>query len=90
MLKLSERAQHILFAVIQEYSKNPAPVGSNTLVENYQLPYSAATVRAELASLEELGFLQKAHTSSGRTPSHLAYRYFVDSLLQTEGANSEF
>lgn len=86
---MEERKQHILFAVIQEYAKNPVPVGSNTLVENYQLPYSAATVRAELASLEDQGYLQKAHTSSGRIPSNNAYRFFVDTLIAGEGYKNE-
>lgn len=86
---IDERKQHILFAVIQEYAKNPTPVGSNTLVETYRLPYSPATVRGELAALEELGYLRQPHTSSGRVPSSRAYRYFVDTLIESDGFKRE-
>ncbi len=82
MDNLSERQKLILSLVIHEYTRSPQPVGSGTLVRNYNLDFSPATVRNELAALTEMDFLRQPHTSAGRIPSEKGYRYFVGRLLQ--------
>ncbi len=81
-MELTERQRTILGLVIREYIRNPAPVGSRALVEKYHLGVSPATVRNELAFLEEQGYLTHPHTSAGRVPTELGYRYFVEYLMQ--------
>ncbi|MGN0034490.1 MAG: heat-inducible transcriptional repressor HrcA [Coriobacteriales bacterium] len=78
---LTERRRAVLMALVNEYIASAAPVGSRTLAERYDLGFSSATVRSELASLEETGYLASPHTSSGRVPTDAAYRIFVDALL---------
>jgi heat-inducible transcriptional repressor len=82
MNELTERQQLILSLVIHEHVRNASPVGSKTLVDNYQLNMSSATVRNEMATLTEYGYLRQPHTSAGREPSEEGYRYFVRNLLQ--------
>lgn len=81
MNELTFRQQMILSLVMREYVKDAAPVSSRALVENYGLHVSPATVRNELARLEELGYLTHPHTSAGRVPTHKGYRYFVEQML---------
>lgn len=76
---LSRRDQ-ILKLIVEHFIKTAVPVGSHTLIEAYDLPYSSATIRAEMSELEGLGLLEKTHTSSGRVPSSKGYRYFIDNL----------
>jgi len=76
------RQQMILGLVVREYVRTAAPVGSRTLVEKYGLGVSPATVRNELARLEEMGYLTHPHTSAGRMPTDRGYRYFVERLLR--------
>jgi heat-inducible transcriptional repressor len=71
----------ILGLTVREYVKTASPVSSRALVEQYRLPVSSATVRGELAHLEETGHLTHPHTSAGRVPTHKGYRYFVERLL---------
>ncbi len=78
---LSDRRQIVLRALIEEYIAHAAPVGSRTLVERYNLEFSPATVRNELSSLEEAGYVTQPHTSAGRIPTDYGYRAFVDDLL---------
>ena len=78
---LTERQNKILKLIITEYIKLARPVGSNLICK--RLKCSSATVRNEMASLEELGLLEKTHTSSGRVPSEKGYRYYVDYLMLT-------
>ena len=78
---LSLRQQTLLAFVIREYAETAKPVGSKLLAEKYRIDYSAATIRAELARLEELGFLTHPHTSAGRIPTDTGYRYFVQKLM---------
>jgi heat-inducible transcriptional repressor len=78
---LSERQEQIMRLVIQEYVTSPKPVSSRTLVENYDLRVSSATVRNDMAALEEMGFLSQPHTSAGRTPTDAGYRHVVNRLL---------
>jgi heat-inducible transcriptional repressor len=78
---LSERQESILRLVVRSYIETGQPVGSKTLVELFDMDISSATVRNELAALGELGFLMQQHTSGGRIPTELGYRYFVQKLL---------
>jgi heat shock gene repressor HrcA len=79
--ELTERRQMILKLVIQEFIETAQPISSKILVERYGLTYSPATVRNELAVLEELGYLTHRHTSDGRIPTDMGYRLFVESLM---------
>lgn len=78
---LTERQQYILGIVVRSYIETGIPVGSKTLVEQYELDVSSATVRNEMAALTELGYLTQLHTSAGRIPTEMGYRYFVQELL---------
>lgn len=79
---LTPRQQQILLAVIQDYISTGEPVGSRTLSKKYGLGLSPATIRNELADLEEEGLLRQPHTSAGRIPSDTGYRFFVDNLME--------
>ncbi len=81
-IDLDTRKKKILTAVIRDYVITAEPVGSKTLVEKYNLRISPATVRNELAKLEDLGYLKQPHTSAGRVPSDLGYRFFVDTIVE--------
>lgn len=81
---LSERQVGLLQAIIKEYLESSSPVGSQTIVERYNFKCSAATVRNEMSDLMHRGFLVMAHTSSGRKPSPMAYRFFIDTLLEED------
>ncbi|MDG4867232.1 heat-inducible transcriptional repressor HrcA [Guyparkeria sp. 1SP6A2] len=79
--ELPERAQTLLRVLIDRYTDEGAPVGSRSLARMSDLNLSPATVRNVMADLEDLGLVRAPHTSSGRVPTELAYRLFVDSLL---------
>lgn len=79
--QLSERRRYVLGIVIQEYVKNAQPVGSNSIAQNYDLGVSSATIRNDLAYLEQEGLLTHPHTSAGRVPTDEGYRYFVQHML---------
>ncbi len=87
MTVLSERQEKILKLIVEKYIKDPIPVGSKVLSKH--LKCSSATVRNEMATLEELGLLEKTHTSSGRVPSEAGYRYYVDNLMELKKMNAE-
>jgi len=70
----------VLRAVVEEYVRTGEPVGSETIAERTGLGVSSATIRNEMAALEELGFLSHPHTSAGRIPTDLGYRRYVDTL----------
>lgn len=78
---LTERRKAILKAVVEDYILHGQPVGSKALVGFQGLNYSPATIRAEMAALEEMGYLTHPHTSAGRVPTEMGYRYYVDHLL---------
>ena len=80
--ELSERQQVVLRLVIQEYVNSATPVSSKTISANYNLGVSPATIRNEMAALEELGYLTHPHTSAGRIPTEVGYRYFVQKLME--------
>ncbi len=81
MSELAPRQEILLRAIIVEYVAVAEPVGSELLVQKYDLGVKSATVRNELAEMSELGYLEQPHTSSGRIPSDHGYRYFVDNLI---------
>ncbi|MFD1850228.1 heat-inducible transcriptional repressor HrcA [Oceanobacillus bengalensis] len=78
---LTERQLLLLQMIIDDFIDTAHPVGSRALSKKEDIPYSAATIRNEMADLEELGFLEKTHSSSGRVPSEKGYRYYVDHLI---------
>jgi len=78
---LTERQQQILQIVVEHYISEAEPVGSR-VVSKRGMPYSPATIRNEMADLEEMGYLEQPHTSAGRIPSAKGYRYYVDRLVQ--------
>ncbi|MBR2685249.1 MAG: heat-inducible transcription repressor HrcA [Erysipelotrichaceae bacterium] len=80
---LTNRQIDIFKAIVEEFIETAEPVGSKTLVTKYDLLYSTATIRNEMAALEEEGLLEKTHTSSGRVPSTEGYRYYVENLMDT-------
>jgi heat-inducible transcriptional repressor len=77
---LDPRKQRILKALVVEHIKSASPVGSKTLCRKYGLRASPATIRNEMAALEDMGYLVKAHASSGRIPTDSAFRFLVDHL----------
>ena len=81
-MELSERKKQILKAIIGDYIRTAEPVGSKTLTEGHSLPFSSATIRNEMSELEEMGYLEKPHTSAGRIPSPQGYRLYVDELME--------
>jgi transcriptional regulator of heat shock response len=81
---LTDRQIQLLEAIINEYIKTAEPIGSVELVSKYNLKCSAATVRNEMARLIDDGFLEMVHTSSGRVPTRLAYRLYLDQIMQEE------
>ena len=82
IINLDERKKKILKAIIDGYIKTADPIGSRTLAKKYMFGLSSATIRNEMADLEELGYLEQPHTSAGRIPSDKGYRYYVDSMIQ--------
>lgn len=88
-MELSTRKLKILEAVIEEYAVTGTPVGSRNLSKKTELSLSAATIRNEMADLEELGYLEKAHASSGRRPNARAYRLYVDQLMRINPLSPE-
>ncbi|MFQ5855769.1 MAG: heat-inducible transcriptional repressor HrcA [Anaerolineae bacterium] len=83
MIELTQRRKEILAIVIREYVATAAPVGSATIADRHELGVSSATIRSEMAALEEVGFLTHPHTSAGRMPTARGYRYFVERLMET-------
>lgn len=88
-MHLDERKKLILEAVIRDYVETAEPVGSRSIVRKHQLRVSPATVRNEMADLEEMGFLEQPHTSAGRIPSQLGFRYYVDCMMEKEELSSQ-
>ena len=80
-MELSERKKKILRAVVEQYIKTAEPVGSKAIVESGGLEVSSATIRNEMAELETIGLLEQPHTSAGRIPSPLGYRFYVNELM---------
>ncbi len=74
------RSETILKMIVEYFIKTAEPVGSQTLIEQYNLPYSSATIRNEMSALEKMGYLEKPHTSAGRIPSSKGYAYYCEHL----------
>lgn len=83
-MKMDERKQRVLQAIILDYIATADPVGSRTISRKYELGISPATVRNEMADLEDMGLIEQPHTSAGRIPTQPGYRYYVDCLLEKE------
>jgi len=81
---LSERRETLLNLIVEEYVESAVPVGSKSIVEKHRVPYSSATVRIEMARLEDEGYIGQPHTSAGRVPSDKGYRYYVETLMAEE------
>lgn len=79
---LTQRQLLILYKIIDHFTENGEPVSSKTLVEDGSVDASSATIRNEMSVLEDLGFIQKVHSSSGRIPSVQGYRFYVDNLMR--------
>ncbi|MEJ8548037.1 heat-inducible transcriptional repressor HrcA [Brevibacillus borstelensis] len=79
---LSDRQRLILNAIVDNYIHSAEPVGSRTISKKDGIGFSSATIRNEMADLEELGYLEQPHTSAGRVPSTKGYRFYVDNLIQ--------
>ncbi|MBD8496682.1 heat-inducible transcriptional repressor HrcA [Paenibacillus arenosi] len=86
---LTERQRLILTAIVDDYISSAEPVGSRSISKRGDVGYSPATIRNEMADLEELGFLEQPHTSAGRIPSHKGYRYYVDHLVRLDDLSKE-
>ncbi len=79
-MNLTKRQEGILFAIIEEYAELAAPVGSVTLAKLFNV--SSATIRAEMARLEDFGYIAQPHTSAGRVPTDAGYRYYVNAISE--------
>jgi heat-inducible transcriptional repressor len=80
-MELGDRRRKILTAVVNDYVQTAEPVGSESLVHRYDFGVKPATIRNELAAMSEMGYLRQPHTSAGRVPSDMGYRYYVDELM---------
>lgn len=85
--ELTRRQEQILSLIVRTYTNQPEPVSSKFLVDTFNLPFSSATIRNEMAVLEELGYISAPHTSAGRVPTENGYRYFVKRLINAEEMN---
>jgi len=81
---LTARAEKLLHGLVQTYIQSATPVGSRQLVKQYRLDWSSATVRNEMANLENMGYVNQPHTSAGRVPTDKGYRYYVNNLKKRE------
>jgi len=84
IVDLDERKRLILKALISDYIETAEPVGSRTIAKRYGLGISSATIRNEMADLEDMGYLEQPHTSAGRVPSDKGYRIYVDHLMNAQ------
>jgi len=85
---LSDRQREILSIIVDFYTKTVQPVGSKAVSENFSSDVSSATIRNEMGELEEFGLINHPHTSAGRIPTDLGYRYYVDSLLKEKAVQA--
>lgn len=81
---ISDREKLVLGAIVEYYLINGGTIGSRTLVKKYNIQYSSATIRNVMADLEDMGYLKKTHTSSGRIPTDKGYKFYLDELLKIE------
>lgn len=88
-MALNDRKIQILQAIINDYIETAEPVGSRTIAKKYNLGISSATIRNEMSDLEEMGLILQPHASSGRIPSDMGYRLYVDHLMQQKELSAE-
>ena len=88
-MPLDYRKRRILQAIIDEYIDTAEPVGSRSIAKKHELGLSSATIRNEMADLEEMGLLAQPHTSAGRVPSDKGYRLYVDRLMETRSLTTD-
>ena len=88
-MSLGSRKQLILQAIIEDYINTAEPVGSRTVSKKYLTDVSSATIRNEMADLEEMGYIEQPHTSAGRIPSDKGYRLYVDHLMSQKAINQK-
>ena len=86
---MDDRKKRILQAIVDDYIDKAEPIGSRTIARKYELGLSSATIRNEMADLEEMGYLAQPHTSAGRVPSDKGYRLYVDKLMPPRSLNSD-
>ena len=84
---IGTRQKELLKTIVEEYVKTARPVGSKSLCKKFKC--SSATIRNDMAELEDLGYLEKTHISSGRIPSEVGYRYYVDNLMEPKKISGE-
>ncbi len=86
---LTERRAQVLRLIVSDYIESATPVGSEQIVKRHHLELSPATIRNEMAKLEEEGYISHPHTSAGRVPSDLGYRYYVEMLMEEPNVSIE-
>src|SRR6185436_15292340 len=84
-VEITSRRRRMLKHVVEEYVRSATPVSSEVIVRRYEPSVSSATVRNELSQLEELGLISHPHTSAGRVPTDVGYRFFVEHLMERGG-----
>lgn len=88
-MQMDERKRKILRAIVLDYIATAEPIGSRTIARKFDLGVSSATIRNEMADLEDLGLIEQPYTSAGRIPSDAGYRYFVDCLMDPQELSEE-
>ena len=88
-MALDNRKKEVLQAIVDDYVATCEPVGSKALIDRHDFMVSSATLRNDMAELEQLGYLEKPHTSAGRIPSDKGYREYVDSLMKVDHLSDE-
>jgi heat-inducible transcriptional repressor len=87
---LNERRQHLLEIIVADYIESAAPVASQQIARKHELNVSSATIRNDMAELEEMGYITRPHTSAGGIPGDLAYRFFVERHARTARPSRQF
>lgn len=86
---LTQRNEHILRLIIEDYIQSAQPIGSHALVEEHDVGLSSATIRNEMAQLELEGYIRHPHTSAGRIPTEKGYQYYLRNMIESEVASSK-
>lgn len=88
-MDFGERKKKILSIIVEKYIEFGSPIGSKTVCKELDISVSSATVRNEMAELSELGYLNQPHTSAGRVPSYMGYKFYIHKLMMTRGLSEE-
>ncbi|MBP5993760.1 MAG: hypothetical protein KA731_02520 [Candidatus Moranbacteria bacterium] len=86
---MNTRQRQVLSAIVELYTKTAIPVGSQALLEHFQFPVSSATLRNDMVELETQGYLYQPHTSAGRIPTDMGYRFYVEEMMGDEDLSRE-